>query len=257
MKEILEIQKITEGVEGFLSQNGKNLREGEVLYHLARKSEANGVIAEIGSWKGKSTIWIGKGAEIKGVKVYAIDPHIGSLEHQVEGKKIWTFDDFKKNIEKAGLAQQIHPIVKTSKEALKEIKTPIHFLFIDGAHAYEEVKEDLTLWFPKVKTGGVIAFHDSFVGWPGVTKLVNEEVFTSPYFSKVRYLNSITYGIKTDRATFIERCENYIALLVKQIHEKSLSFPQPLKSFIKHLIWAPFQKRWLKELTNLGVCSQP
>lgn len=58
-------------IEGWLADV-----EGALLYSLARKCNANGVIVEIGSWKGKSTIFIAKGSEAgQRVRVYAIDPH--------------------------------------------------------------------------------------------------------------------------------------------------------------------------------------
>ncbi len=60
---IQALHTLTESIEGFLSQNGKDLREGEVLFHLARSLSKGSVAVEIGSWKGKSTAWLGKGIE--------------------------------------------------------------------------------------------------------------------------------------------------------------------------------------------------
>ena len=71
---IEEVEDIVREVEGHIS----NL-EGECLYHLARSSKTKGVIVEIGSWKGKSTIWLAKGAKAGNKnKVYAVDPHRGT-----------------------------------------------------------------------------------------------------------------------------------------------------------------------------------
>lgn len=50
----------------------------------------------------------------------------------------------------------------------------IDVLYIDGGHSYESLKEDITLWLPKIKKDGIIAGHDWNVGWPGVTKAVRE-----------------------------------------------------------------------------------
>ena len=246
--QLIAIQKLSDLVDGYLSQNGKNLREGEVLYHLARCCPYGGKIAEIGSWKGKSTIWLAKGAKHTHSKVYAIDHHVGSKEHQASGK-VWTFDIFINNIQKAELTDVVIPVLKTSQDAISEIPDSLDLLFIDGAHEYEGVKSDLDLYRSKVKKGGVIAFHDSFgSGWPGVRKFVHKEVFASPYFAKVRYMNSITYAVVTDRATFTERVSNYWALLVKNIHEKQSFIPQPFRSIIKKLTWQSCTKRWLQDL---------
>jgi len=73
-----EIKKFVEKVDGWLLDI-----EGELLYDLAKNCKGNGVIVEIGSWTGKSTIWLGKGSKAGNkVKVYAIDPHTGSSEQK-------------------------------------------------------------------------------------------------------------------------------------------------------------------------------
>lgn len=247
-KEIASIQQLSDSIKGFLSQNGRNMREGEVLYHLARKCSYSGVIAEIGSWMGKSTLWLGKGAGHSQSRVYAIDHHVGSEEHQKGGVKVWTFDTFKENMVRAGLESRVTPVLQPSQKGAEEIKEALDLLFIDGAHDYASVKADFELYFPKVKVGGVIAFHDSFVGWPGVNRLVHTQVFRSKRFAKVRYIDSITYATVTERATLAERLANHWALFVKRVHEKTLRFPQPFKSLIKHLTWGPCRKRWMREL---------
>ncbi len=244
-EKLAALQKESEKIEGFLSQNGHSLHEGEVLYHLARKTPARGIIVEIGSWKGKSTIWMGKGSE-SGPKstIYAIDPHTGSPE-QIQ--PIWTFPEFEKNVAQAGLTSLIQPILKTSSEAARTFDQPIDLLFIDGAHGESFVRKDAELWLPKVKIGGTVAFHDSFIGWPGVRKVAHEYLFLSSSFKQVRYINSISYGIKLN-PSLTERLQNKLSILIKITHEASLSFPQPLKSLIKRSIWKPHQKKWLREL---------
>ncbi|MFZ0564817.1 MAG: class I SAM-dependent methyltransferase [Chlamydiales bacterium] len=244
---ISEVQKLTANVEGFLSQNGTTLREGEVLYYLARRSAQRGKIVEIGSWKGKSTIWLGVGSA-SGPKsqIYAIDHHTGSSEHRQTGK-VWTFPEFQQNISKAKLDSLVHPILKNSLEGAQDIESMVDLIFIDGSHEYEYVRQDFETWFPKLMNGGTLAFHDSF--WPGVRKVVHQKVFKSPYFKKARYVNSIVYAIKTEKATYLERIENRFSLLIKQIHWISLYLPQPFKSLIKKGIWRPFQRKWLNRLS--------
>lgn len=251
MYDVDSIQVLTEKVEGFLSQNRNNLREGEVLFHLARKAPKGSTIVEIGSWQGKSTIWLGKGAERSGsCALFAIDPHTGSPEHRQGGKHVWTFDLFSQNISNAGLQHLVKPLVKSSVDAAGEVKESVDLLFIDGAHEEEAVRADLKTWFPKVKEGGVIAFHDSALGWPGVRKVVHNEVFRSPSFKKVRYIDSITYAIKAERTTFLERVENRATLVLKHVHETSLLLPQPFRSLFKKLLWQPMRRKWLRELES-------
>jgi predicted O-methyltransferase YrrM len=112
------------------------------------------VIVEIGSWKGKSTIWIAGGSKNGNkVKVYAIDPFVDFYE-----------EEFKKNIRDAKLDDIVIPLTKTSEEAAKNFDEPVEFIFIDGNHEYEFVKLDFDLWFPKVVDGGIMAFHDTIGG---------------------------------------------------------------------------------------------
>lgn len=245
-----DIQKLTQSIEGYLSQNGKSEFEGEVLYHLALKSR--GKIVEIGSWKGKSTIWLGKGAEAGSRQsIYSIYPNADIEEHRSDGKTMWTFDVFKENISHADVAQYVVPVVKPPLESLIDVPGRIGMIFIDGTHDYEDIKQEFTAWLPKVQIGGIMAFHDSFGdGVPGVRRLVHEEVFRSLNFKDVRYINGITYATKVAQANFSDRLKNRAALLVKILHEKSHAFPQPFRSLIKRLIWGPCQKRWLRELNK-------
>lgn len=238
-----KLQELTNPVEGFLGRG-----EGEVLYHLACKS--NGKIVELGSWKGKSTIWLGKGSEAGGKHpIYAIDPHAGTEEHRPDGKQLWTFRAFQQNISHANIADYVIPIVKPPLEGIKDVPGRVSLVFIDGTHDYEELKADFDHWLPKLTIGGTIAFHDSFgSGVPAVRRLVHDEIFKSPLFRNVRYINGITYATKVDETTFKERLGNHLALLVKVIHEKSRGFPQPLRSLAEKLIHHFFQRKWLKEL---------
>lgn len=89
-------------VPGMLSQN-----EGEYLYHLAQLNPAKGVIVEIGSWKGKSTICLALGSmAVSGEKVYAVDPHKPLAE---EGYTEDTEAQFRENIRNAGVESHVVP----------------------------------------------------------------------------------------------------------------------------------------------------
>ncbi|HET7721599.1 MAG TPA: class I SAM-dependent methyltransferase, partial [Acidimicrobiales bacterium] len=147
-----------DAVDGWLSR-----REGEALYELARACRAgHGVIVEIGSWKGKSTIWLGNGSKAgQSVPIYAVDPHIGFPDVPETYGVIKTFEEFKRNIEAAGVDDVVTPLVMTSEEAAAGFTEPVALLFVDGVHQYEYVKSDFEYWFPKVRDGGVMVFHDT------------------------------------------------------------------------------------------------
>ena len=62
-----------------------------------------------------------------------------------------------------------------SNEAYKDLQDEsLDFIYIDGCHKYENVLEDLTNFYPKVKNGGFIAGHDWNPYWEGVVKAVRE-----------------------------------------------------------------------------------
>ncbi|HVY68544.1 MAG TPA: class I SAM-dependent methyltransferase [Verrucomicrobiae bacterium] len=211
--EFSEVKERIKKVGGWLSP-----AEASILYRLGRGCSGKGAIVEIGSWQGKSTICLAGASQAAGGKsrVIAIDPHIGSPEHQKTGE-IWTFDKFKQNIRDAGLEKLVTPIVKMSGDAAADIREPVELLFIDGAHEYEAVKQDFEQYFPKLIDGGYIAFHDT-IGWPGPEKLVAEAVFTSNRFRGARFANSITYAQKVPANTAMDRLWNRLFLVIKNIY---------------------------------------
>lgn len=232
-KEASEIKTVIDNIEGWLTYP-----EGKLLYALAKKCTGKGAIVEIGSWKGKSTICLGKGSKAgSSAKIYAIDPHIGSQEHQEKHGKVWTFEEFKNNIKAAGVEDAIKPIVKTSEDAAKDFNEPVELLFIDGAHEYEPVKLDYELWAPKVIEGGIIAFHDT-IKWPGPAKVVKDNLFLSKNFRNVRVVDAITYGQKVSKNSPKDRLMNRHRLLLKTIYERAdkLKLPRPVKRAGKKLM---------------------
>ena len=161
-----EVIRLIEKMDGWLSTVEMGL-----LYDLAKNCKGNGVIVEIGSWKGKSTICLSKGSKRGNqVKIYAIDPHTGDSKQRERLGKVWTFEEFERNIKSVEDDDVVIPIVKTSEEAAENFKEPVELIFIDGAHEYELIKLDFNLWFPKVIEGGIMAFHDT-TGRFGLKKL--------------------------------------------------------------------------------------
>jgi predicted O-methyltransferase YrrM len=230
----MEIKELVNQIDGWLTD-----REGELLYNLAKTTQGKGVIVEIGSWKGKSTIWLAKGSKDGNkVKVYAIDPHTGSSEHKALYGKVWTFEEFNKNIKNAKVDDIVISIVKTSEEAAKNFDQPIELIFIDGAHEYELVKLDFELWFPKVIEGGIMAFHDTTT-WPGPKKVVDEFVYKSKYFRGVKFVDSITYAKKVKHNSIKDRVKNKCVLLLRNLDEfrDKLYLLQLIK-----IIWKKFVK---------------
>lgn len=208
-----ETRALARSLDGWLHGS-----EGELLYETAKNCSGRGVIVEIGSWKGKSTSWIGRGSKQgKHTRVFAVDPHTGSNEHQ-SGSKVWTFEEFKQNIKTTGVEDIVIPLVKTSEEAAKEFTELVEFVFIDGAHEYEFVKQDFDLWFPKVIDHGIMAFHDT-IRWAGPKTVVEENVARSNHFKNLKFVHSITIAQKVLQNSRLDRIRNRYVIFLKNLYE--------------------------------------
>ena len=156
--------------------------EVDCLYRLGQMNHCNGVIVEIGSWQGKSTIALALGAaKAHREKIYAIDPHVVQPE---EGYLEDTRSAFVANIKRASVDGQVIPMIMTSKEAARDWRLPIRLLWIDGDHRYESVKQDFLLWEPFVVDGGIIAMHDT-IRKKGPKKVLWENVLRSCCFQEM------------------------------------------------------------------------
>ncbi len=225
--EVKNIKKIVKDFDNWVKDS-----EGEVLYKFAKKCFPENVIVEIGSWKGKSTIWLAKGSKAGNFStVYAIDPHTGASEHKKRFGEVWTFDEFKNNIQKAGVDDIIKPIIKTSEEAINDIGKNIGLIFIDGAHEYDMVRNDFELWFPKMVDGGIMVFHDTD-GRYGPTRLVKEEVYNTNNFSDINYVDSITWAIKTKNSDYsilkrkIKLIKRYLFNIIPNVLRQNYKTPR-------------------------------
>jgi hypothetical protein len=146
------------------------------LVKTRRNKELIGV--EIGVCTGINAAMIMKKLKIK--KIYLIDPYTPYEQHSTQV----VFDiseDFQLNTEeKAHQMMKKHKekaifIRETSTEASKRIEDKsLDFVYIDGLHDYENTKNDIDAWDPKVKEGGVIGGHDYHPYWTGVIKAADE-----------------------------------------------------------------------------------
>lgn len=229
----LSLPKVSfsQDIDGFLSG-----REGRLLYYLASRCQRETSVVEIGSWKGKSTIWLAEGSRAgASVPIFAIDPHTGSAEHQSDTEKVWTFEVFKNNIEKKGVKDLITPILKTSQEACAGFGNPIGFLFIDGAHEYEFVALDYKLWAPMVTNGGWIAFHD--VQWQGVTQTI-KEVLPLKQLKNMYFTDYLLCAQKSDHVNLWDQIKNWLMFSVSLNYAwtKDSHLPKPISTFWKNIL---------------------
>ncbi len=199
-----DLETIVSRVDGMLT-----IREGGYLHRLAQLNPGKGVIVEIGSWKGKSTIWLALGSmAVGGEKVYAVDPHTPLLE---EGYAVDTGAEFRKNIEEAGVSGHVIPLVKTSEEAAQGWDKPVKLLWIDGDHRYEYVKRDFLLWEPHVIEGGIVAMHDT-IRKKGPKRVLWESIFRSHRFQDISIVDNITAARKMTKISFGAKILKWFAI---------------------------------------------
>ncbi len=156
-------------IKGFLAED-----EGAALFDSAIEAATFGPILEIGSYCGKSTVYLGTAAKETGNTVFAVDHHRGSEEHQIgEGyfdeslydaqrQKVDTFGEFRDTLAQAKLEDTVVPIVAPTKVAAKHWRTPLGLVFIDGGHSMEAALNDYRCWTPHLVTGGYLLIHDIF-----------------------------------------------------------------------------------------------
>jgi hypothetical protein len=164
-----DIREKVEAIKGYMMEG-----QEEALFLLAKSLPDHAVIVEIGSFQGRSAVSMGYAIRGTKKRIYAIDTFQGNVGDFQVSKKGQYVEGFLGNVSRNDLWPWIFPLRGLSHEVGRRWGTPIDFIFIDGSHAYEDVKLDYELFAPFVKTGGLIAFHDVVESWPGPLRLWNE-----------------------------------------------------------------------------------
>lgn len=156
---------------GELKVNGwLSLNEGMGLYEAAQLAR-EGVIVEIGSWQGLSTLWLygGSTAGEQGL-VFAIDHGKGSPEHAGDGPH-WNYPILIATLARAAALGPVIPVPLGSEEAEQSFPFPVSLLFLDGAHDRESVRRDVTLWGRRLNRGSYLLMHDCH--FDGVAQVID------------------------------------------------------------------------------------
>jgi MMP 1-O-methyltransferase len=148
--------------------------EGLALHQTAASYAPVGPVLEIGSYCGKSTIYLATAARIAGQPVITVDHHRGSEEHQPGWEyhdpalvdaatgRIDTLPRLRATLAAAGLEDDVIMIVGRSAAVARVWHTPLGMLFIDGGHTEAAARADYESWAPWVAPGGALAIHDVF-----------------------------------------------------------------------------------------------
>ena len=151
--------------------------EGDALYMAALQAAQRLPqlpMMEVGSYCGRSTVWLGNVARRTNVTLFAVDHHFGSEENQpgwewhdsslVDPRtgRMDTLPFFRQTIIDAQLSDVVVTMVGNSATIARYWSTSLSFLFIDGGHGVEPATLDYEGWTPHVAVDGTLAIHDVF-----------------------------------------------------------------------------------------------
>jgi predicted O-methyltransferase YrrM len=164
-----ELLQAAEAAEGFMPP-----AEGLALFEAAARYAPRGPVLEIGSYCGKSTIYLAAAARQAGQVVVTVDHHRGSEEHQPGWEyhdpelvdpatgRMDTLPRLRATLAAAGMEDDVVVVVGRSAHVARVWRTPLGMLFIDGGHTDAAAVADYEGWAPWVAPGGLLAIHDVF-----------------------------------------------------------------------------------------------
>lgn len=136
---------------------------------MVRQASDGDLFVEIGSFKGKSTAFMCVEIANSGKKINfeCIDPMIPlshyktSAENEPDEWKDYTLEGFTERLKPVENYYKLHQMPSSEAVHLFPDES-IDFLLIDGDHTYEAVKQDIIMFVPKMRKGGLIAGDDAF-----------------------------------------------------------------------------------------------
>jgi len=164
-----ELVKAAEAARGFMPAP-----EGLALHETAARYARAGPVLEVGTYCGKSTIYLAAAARAAGQLVITVDHHRGSEENQpgweyhdaglVDPRtgRLDTLPHFRSTLAATGLEDTVIAIVGRSADVARLWGAPLGMLFIDGGHTDAAAAADYEGWAPKLARGGALAMHDVF-----------------------------------------------------------------------------------------------
>lgn len=157
-----------------------------IEYIRKQRDDGSLVGLEVGTHKGNNALYMMRMLDLK--RLFCVDPYVGYDERSV--------DDVRSAERSAHQRLNCFPrclfIKADSKDAVDVVKrfdVDLDFVYIDGNHSYESVQSDITVWYPLVKSGGLLGGHNFEMGYLGV-------VFAVVDF--VRAYDLVLYGDDTD-----------------------------------------------------------
>jgi len=188
-----KLREKAEAARGFMPPD-----EGSALWEAALSVEVEGPFLEVGSYCGKSAIYLGAAAHDRGRILFSVDHHRGSEENQPG----WEYHEpdlvdpavglmdtlpiFRRTVYEAGLESDVVAIVGDSPTVARNWATPLAFLFIDGGHCIATARHDYESWTPHFLPGGLLAIHDVFSDPKAGGQAPHDEIYV-PALSSGRF----------------------------------------------------------------------
>ncbi len=160
---------VARATRGFMPED-----EGGFLYEQALAAGPYGPLLEIGTYCGKSAVYLGAAARATGSTVFTVDHHRGSEENQAGWEhhdptlvdprtgRMDTLPVFRRTLEESGLEDEVVALVGGSRTVARHWGTPLALLFIDGGHGVRPAHDDYEGWARWVLPGGLLLIHDVF-----------------------------------------------------------------------------------------------
>jgi hypothetical protein len=160
---------VARAAKGFMPED-----EGMALHDAALEAGRLGPLLEIGTYCGKSAVYLGAAARACGTVLFTVDHHRGSEENQAgwehhdrevvdpETGRMDTLPYFRRTLQAAELEDVVVGVVGHSIPVARAWRTPVAFLFVDGGHAEDVAMADYANWSPHVMRDGTLAIHDVF-----------------------------------------------------------------------------------------------
>ena len=160
---------VARAAKGFMPDD-----EGLALHEMGVEGARVGPLLEIGSYCGKSAVYLGTAARSADTVLFTVDHHHGSEENQAGWEhhdpevvdpatgRMDTLPFLRRTIERAGLESVVITVVGDSLTVARHWATPLGLLFIDGGHALDVAMADYAAWSGFVAPGGLLSIHDVF-----------------------------------------------------------------------------------------------
>lgn len=212
-----DLLELARAAKGFMPED-----EGALLHEIALTRLPHGPGLEVGTYCGKSGIYLGAaaravtGSAAAPAVVFTVDHHRGSEENQAgwehhdpsvvdqEFGLMDTLGQFRKNIARAGLEDHVIAVVGQSRTVAAHWRTPLSLLFIDGGHGEQPARDDFLGWPRWVQAGGYLAIHDVFADPSQGGRPPYEQIYlpalASGQFTEVRAVGSLRVLERTSGA---------------------------------------------------------